>query len=360
MYDRRCVLLLVAFAAWAGTLVAAEKKVVIPFDFVSKFDHGRYGRTVGEMIFKKLDRQRGFIIPESMLDTRDFCKANNLYPTPETSLAKMARIVRGDFAAHVGIWGSVERVAGHDWDVYDLVVKCVDFSGETPRMIYECNVRTKTVSEIPHLYVKAMLEALYDRPTTQPPPVSRWVENNWRQNPNLVAGDFQRGAGGVPSGWDSHWQAGAPNQREPLGRTVRWQAESGDPENRLIRFTMSKALGDNSGVAYYSKRFPVEHNARYRFQCRWKTDGPSVKVFVKCYAPLSSESQLREVYRSQQNVDGARNTWNVHTQDFTPRHAKYAPRFGRVMLYAFVGAGVVEFDDVIVKQIESASPGDSR
>ena len=32
-----------------------EKKVVIPFDFVSKFDNGRYGQIVGEMIWKKLD-----------------------------------------------------------------------------------------------------------------------------------------------------------------------------------------------------------------------------------------------------------------------------------------------------------------
>ena len=42
------------------------KKVVIPFDFESKFDDGEYGRTVGDLIWAKLHGQGGFVIPESM------------------------------------------------------------------------------------------------------------------------------------------------------------------------------------------------------------------------------------------------------------------------------------------------------
>jgi hypothetical protein len=76
------------------------------------------------------------------------------------------------------------------------------------------------------------------------------------------------------------------------------------------------------------------------------------------YVPESS--QLRECYRSQQNLYGPKNTWNVQTEDFTPKHTKYTPRWGKVMLYAYLGAGVVEFDDVVLKQIVPASPGDSK
>jgi len=112
----------------------AVRKVVIPFDFVSQFDNGRYGQMVGEMIWKKLERDGGFIIPESMLDVRDFCTRNKIEVTPDTSLQTVKRIVTQDFGADIGIWGSVERVPGHQWDVYDLVIKCVDFSvsGEPP------------------------------------------------------------------------------------------------------------------------------------------------------------------------------------------------------------------------------------
>ena len=28
-------------------------------------------------------------------------------------------------------------------------------------------------------------------------------------------------------------------------------------------------------------------------------------------------------------------TWNVHCQDFTPKHTQYVPQWGRVMLYAY-------------------------
>ena len=68
---------------------------------------------------------------------------------------------------------------------------------------------------------------------------------------------------------------------------------------------------------------------------------------------------MREVYRSQQNLTGPKNTWNTQTEDFTPRQSNYTPRWGRVMLYAYLGAGVVEFDDVVIKQIVPVSPGES-
>jgi hypothetical protein len=367
--------------------VAAEaKKVVIPFDFVSKFDQGRYGQMVGDMIWKKLEREGGFIIPETMLDVRDTCKANNLNPSPELPLEKMKKIVQEDFGAHIGIWGSVERVAGHDWDVYDLAIQCVDFTAyPNPKVIYQCRARTKTVSEIPHVYVKQMLDALYGRKPTGPPPVDPTAEENWKKNPNLVTGDFQRGAGGVPAGWDPGWEAGEVDQWEPLGKTVRWIPEVGNSTNRMIRFTMSKGLGDTTGVAYYSKFFPVQEGAKYRFQCRWRSTGPKPIVFIKCYDQIGTQyrrnaeggrgkpegglrlgsyvpklSETREVYRSQQNLKGPKNTWNTQTQDFTPKHTKYTPRWGRVMLYAYLGAGVVEFDDVVVKQIVPASPGEGH
>ena len=63
------------------------------------------------------------------------------------------------------------------------------------------------------------------------------------------------------------------------------------------------------------------------------------------------DEQRREVYRCQIKLEGPKNAWNTHTEDFTPKHTKYSPKWGRVMLYAYLGAGEVDFDDVIVKQI---------
>jgi hypothetical protein len=393
-----------------SALAAETKKVVIPFDFVSKFDQGRYGRTVGEMIWKRLEREGGFILPETMLDVRETCQTNNLHPSPELTPDEMKKIVRKDFDAQIGIFGSVERVAGQQFDAYDLRIICLDFTAyPEPKVIYQCNARTKSVSEIPDVYVAQLLDALYGRKPIPPPPVDPVAEKSWKQNPSLIAGDFQRGARGVPAGWAPGWEAGEVNQWEPVGKTVRWATEDGNPTNRLIRFTLSQNLGDTTGAAYYSEFFPVQEGAKYRFQCRWRSDGPQVKVFVKCYdrigrgtaeagrrtadggrgkadggrgksegrrekgeggesmgdspagetAYVPGFGDVREVYRSQQNLKGPKDTWNTHTEDFTPTHAEFTPRYGRVMLYAYLGAGVVEFDDVVLKQIVPASPGEA-
>ena len=358
-----------------------RQKVVIPFDFESKFDEGRYGQMVGDSIWKKLEREGGFVIPDSMVDVRDLCTANNREITPATPLAEVADVVHGDFDADVGIWGSVERAPGADWEIYDLVIKCVDFSAQPePKVVYEVSARTNSVSEIPHLYVNEMLDKLYDRRPGGPPPVDQWAEENWTNNPSLVeGGDFQKGVGGAPVGWAKGWEGGFVDQYEPLGNVVKWIPEAGNPSNRVIRFTMDQGLADSTGVPYYSNAFPIEQDAKYRFQCRWRSNGPSMKVFIKCYdemgttytpgaaerssaakgAHVPETSQLRECYRSQQNLYGPKNAWNTHTQDFTPKHTKYAPRWGRVMLYAYHPAGVAEFDDVVLKQIVPASPGDS-
>ncbi len=368
-------------------------RVVIPFDFVSEFDNGRYGRMVGDLVWKKLDREGEFLIPESMIDVRDTCTTSNIKITADTSLDQIEQIVRRDFDADVAIWGQVERAPGHEWEVYDLTVKCVDFTASTePRVIYEkTGVRTKSVSEIPHLYVREMLDALYNRQPGGPEPVDPVAEENWKTGPNLVqGGDFQTGSERVPTGWESR----GGQERESLGGLVRWIPEdAAEAENKVIRFTFDESVGNGYGVMYYSKPFPIEAKAKYRFQCRYRSNGPSVKVFIKCYdrmesiykktkpeqystasgprdkdqlseaAAGESETQAgepRECYRSQQNLKGTKNAWNLHTQDFTPKHTKYAPKSGRVMLYAYLGAGVVDFDDVVLKQILPAPSSETE
>jgi len=366
------------WAWWTAGQTTDSRKVIIPFDFESKFDNGRYGQMVGDMIWKKLEREGGFIIPESMADVRDFCQARKIQLGPNTPLETVKKIVREDFDAHIGIWGSVERVPGHDWDVYDLVIKCVDFSGSEPKVIYEVSTRTKTVSEIPHTYVKEMLDKLYDRQPGGPKPINPIAEKNWKENPNLVIGDFEQGVG-HPKGWDSR----GGQQREPLGRLVKWIPEPGNPSNKIIRLEFPASVGDAEGVMYYSDYFPVEEGATYRFQCRWRSSGVQGKVFIKCGEPIATEyrptsgyrpqqpatnpklyrpeeSQMREVYRCQINLKGPPNTWNVHVEEFTPRHTKYTPRYGRIMLYGYLGGGWIDFDDIVLKQILPPSPGEQQ
>lgn len=361
-----------------------REKVVIPFDFVSEFDQGRYGCMIGEMIVAKVRREGRFTTPDAVT-IRDVCAENKVKITPETPIEEVGRVVRDLFDGQIAIWGRCERAPGQEWDVYDLTIKCADFSaGGDPSVLYErTNVRTRTASEIPHLYVKEMIDALHGRQPGGPAPVDAFAEQNWRNNPNLVeGGDFETGPGGVPVGWEDR---GGQN-REPLGKLVQWIAEAGNPANRVIRLAFDRGVGDTFGVMYYSKPFPVDEGAEYRFQCRWRTNGPKAIVFIKGYDEMPTEykapnqagpaphplaepgeaeyvpqlGQVRECYRGQQNLKGETNQWHTHTQDFTPEHTRYAPKWGRVMLYAYLGAGAVEFDDVVVKQIVPASASERK
>ena len=360
--------LLAAFLCVSATAGEDEPKVVIPFDFQSKFDDGRYGQIVGDMVWKKLNRFGQFIIPETMLDVRDTVEANNVKLSGDTPLEKVQRLVEDDFGAQIAIWGSVERVPGNEWDVYDLKVRCVDFSAKPkPKVIYSVDTRTKTVSEIPHTYLKAMFDKLYNRDPKLgmlTPGEARAIAENWEKNPNLVkGGDFQSGSRGIPKGWDTH----GGQLREPVGNLVQWRSEG---KNRFIRLSFDKQLGDTFGVMYYSDRFPITEGTKYRFECRWRSDGPSPKVFVKCYDETTSDyhakdkpysssgsgsERFREVYRNQQNLKGPTGQWNTQTEDFTPKHTKYTPRWCRVMLYGYLGAGNIDFDDVVIKEIVPAS-----
>jgi len=353
----------------------APAKVVIPFDFESRWDNGRYGQMVGEMIWKKLSKEKRVVTTESMLEIRDLCAEKQVRITPETPLEQVRQLVREVFDAQVAIWGSIERVPGTEGEIYDLVLKCYDFSGSEPRCIYEKRARTNSVSEVPHLYVKEMLDKLCQRQPGGAADFGPAAEERWKTGPNLVVGgDFEKAVRGVPLGWEPR----GGQQREPLGNLVKWVPEAGNPTNHVIRLTIPKAVAEAEGVMYYSREFPIEDGATYRFQCRWRSNGPSPKVFIKCYDEVGTEYrrdaravaketadapgpggslndpsgvQRREVYRSQQNLKGPRNTWNVHTQEFTPKHTRYSPKWARVMLYGYLQEGVVEFDDIVIKEI---------
>ena len=131
---------LILAAVVSPTFAADKQKVLIPFDFVSRFDNGRYGAAVGDMVWKKVQRVGGFILPESMLDVRDTCERNHAHPAPDMPLERVKKIVEDDFGGQIGIWGSVERVPGHEEDVYDLAIRCVDFSAPGgPKVVYQCN-----------------------------------------------------------------------------------------------------------------------------------------------------------------------------------------------------------------------------
>jgi hypothetical protein len=178
-------------------------------------------------------------------------------------------------------------------------------------------------------------------------------------------------------------------------RYVKWTTEAGNAANKVIRMDIPKGVAESTGVLYYSEFIKITDGATYRFQIRYRTNGPSPKVFIKGYDLMASEyvaagkartlnaseqrkygsmrtphgslgakpddpvlpteMQYRECYRSQQNLKGPQNTWNVQTEDFTPRHTKYSPKAVRIMLYGYLAEGLIEWDDAVIKEVVPAT-----
>lgn len=385
----------------------AGQKVFVPFDLESEFDDGRYGSMVANNIYQKIGRARGFILPEAIQDVRSVSEMVSFHPNPDTPLDDVAKTLKNSFNAQIAAWGKIERI---EMEVYDFTLICVDFSQNPPKIIHGLRplsekddiprefkiegivnpvpvkvvatkqipggdyvydvFRTNAIGEVAGIHLENLLASLYERKPGEKI-IDPVCEENWVKNPNLVVnGDFEKAINGIPVGWETR----CAQHREPIGKLVRWTTDSTDSNNHVVNFTFGADIGDGFGLMYYSKPFPIEEGALYRFQARFKSTGPSPKIFIKCsdvvdsrFNPLAEGlkegfddeygKQTREVYRSQQNLEGPLNTWNMKTEDFTPRHTKYSPKFGRVMLYGYLGAGTIEFDDIVIKQIRPASPG---
>jgi len=360
----------------------AEYKSIVMFDFESLWDaehESRYGQIMGNMFWMKFDRENKkkytFVIPESMIDVRSICTLKGFHPNPDTPLDKMKEIVTKDFNSDIAIWGKIERVDKDVLEIYDFWMKVVDFSVDPPKVIYQVDkTRTDAIAEVTGIYVRQAMEKLLNKKARTAEDNAK-MEENWANNPNLiVGGDFERVQNGIPVGWETH----CAQHREPIGRLVKRIVDPDNPKNHILRLEFDADIGDGFGLMYYGKPFPVEEGATYRLQIRFKMMGVRSILFVKCYDTIDTTfrptadalkegftdklgQQTREVYRSQQNLfRHPAEVWVTHTEDFIPRHTRFSPKFGRIMLYGYLGAGAIHYDDVVVKKIKDADPEELR
>ena len=369
---------------------AGQKRVVM-FDFESLWDAdqgSRYGQIMGNMFWMKINREKGFIIPASMIDVRSLCATLNIRPNPDTPLDVMREIVTKTFNADIGIWGKIERVDREVMEIYDFWMKVVDFSGDSPRTIYQVDrTRTDAVAEITGIYVRHAMEKLYNK-QARTAAENAQIEENWKNNPNLiVGGDFERVQNGVPLGWEAR----CAQHREPIGRLVKVVRDPDNAGNHYLHTVFDAEIAEGFGLMYYSKPFPVEEGATYRLEYRYRlAKGVNCIVFVKCYDVIDTSfrptanslqegftdrigQQTREVYRNQQNhmqypIGAPPNEkeianagrWVQHSEEFTPRHTRFSPKLGRVMLYGYHTAGTIDYDDFVLKKIKEADPAELR
>jgi len=175
----------------------------------------------------------------------------------------------------------------------------------------------------------------------------------WANGPNLVKNPgFEDADGDHPAHWDG-WD------RDYEHKMAHWvDAPGPGGSGKCMKFEMNADIAGGYGVAYYSEPIDITGGRRYRFSIRVRSDAPAVKIFLKHYAYFppanrEGEGQWRETRRAPLNCRGVKGQWQTFTRDFSPhRDDAQDPKQTRVELYAYWPAGIVYFDDVVMKKIE--------
>ena len=324
---------------------AEQKPVIVVFDFDSAYDGGRVGKFVASNLSAKLDRTGKCIL----VDRGDFDEAVRQakfaagYEDNPADIVKFAAEKLG--ATHV-IWGKVEQAGEEGLKVSTRAASSEDLGRE---LILDASMTVKNQREVQLATNEAV--RLFFNIEKPAPEIGPAEEKAWQTGPNLVKNPGFEDGKDHPDSWD-------PFGKDDQHDCVKW-GDSPEGKGKCIQFDIPENIAATYGAAYYSDPISVKDGTVYRVSVRVRSDGPSVKVFLKHYrlfpaGPGEKEGQWRETRRAQLNCSGGRKgEWQTYTMDFHPhRGDKYDPEVTKVELYAYWPKGVVYFDDVVLKKLK--------
>jgi len=266
----------------------------------------------------------------------------------QMSPGDLARLARKPFQADIAVVG---HVAGRE--PYEVTLMAVYADDPSSPGVFRRTYRAANHHLIPVEMAKAVYDILGMAHPKDPLAMLRQdpaIARRWREAPNLVKNPgFEAAAAG--GGGPAHWQA-PENQ-------MAWISNPDGP-GKVLKYDMDKATAASYGLDFYSDWIPIEAGATYRFACRYKTLGPTPKIFLKGYHPFPAQggypAQRRETYRRQVHPKGGKGAWHEVTADFVPEATTKAhtPEFLKVDLYAYWPKGVIYWDDVVLKKVRDA------
>lgn len=346
-------------AAARGGEPGAEnaKPVVVVFDFESGYDGGRMGEFVAKNLWAKLDRSGQCVLIDrddlvAVVRRAKFAAAFDGKPD------EIVKFAADEFGATHAVWGKVEQIdlAGPESERRLRISVRAAFAEDNGKTLgVDMSMAVQNQREIQLATTEAVRLLLQlEKPV---PDVGPAEEERWRTGPNLVRNT------GFEDGKDhpDFWEPISDDPKHPQHRCVSWVQSPEEGKGKCIRFNIPQDIAATYGAAYYSDPIPIEDGTIYRFSIRVRSDGPTVKIFLKHYrffppGPNEKEGQWRETRRAPLNCVGERGQWATYTRDFRPHRTdaggKVDPTITRIELYAYWPEGVVYFDDVVLKKLK--------
>ena len=322
----------------------AEGVAFLPLTITS--DEKDLGEKVQQMLRFKAKRM-GAIVYDS-LSIKEVLGSRKV--SADTPVAELAALGRKPFQADVVVTG---HVAGTE--PYEVRLLAVYTDNPQQPHVFQRRYACENHHLIPVEMANAVFDILGMERPKDPLRMLRAdpeIDRRWREGPNLVKNPGFEQAG--PSGnGPAHWQA--------LENQMAWVPNPDGP-GKVLKYDMNAGTAGGYGLDFYSDWIPIEAGATYRFSCRYKTLAPTPKVFLKGYHPFEATggypAQRRETYRRQVHPSGGKGQWNSVTADFIPEATRpeHTPAFLKVDLYAYWPAGVIFWDDMVLKKVRDAPP----
>ena len=303
------------------------------------------GDQVRLMLINKAKRLRAVVYdPGSVAEVLSPGDAVAVDTPPE----KLAALGRDKFKADLVVAGSVKGKG--PYAVRLVTVR----TGDTRQPLvldktYSCGYH----QIIPLEMAKAVFEIFSMRIPDDPLRMLRedpQIEQRWREGPNLVRNpgfESPSAAGNGPADWQA------------VEKQMSW-APNPDGPGKVIKYDMDEATAGSYGLDFYSDWIEIQPGATYRFSCRYKSEGPTPKIFLKGYHAFPPQegfpADRRETYRRQVHPGGEKGQWNSVVADFIPEATRpeQHPAFLKVDLYAYWPKGVIYWDDIVLKKVRDA------
>jgi len=182
------------------------------------------------------------------------------------------------------------------------------------------------------------------------------AEQLWKKNPDLVKnGDFST-AGSWQAIFEAQKYDVQISDTLPAEDKVNiYRLKEDGKINNVLAMNLSRYCAENNGMACLSDSIKIDPDTRYRISFRYKSDGPSLHVFVKGYTlydNIKGELVERDVFKGQVPPSGKTGgKWVTVVHDVNPQHVAFPVQTLRVDLYAYLSPGMVMFDDVVLKAV---------
>jgi hypothetical protein len=344
-------ILFFALCVWLGIGVVAHaddakpKAAVFPLSGTATQDQRD---KVGFSLRMKLDRD-GHFDPIDGPTMAELTGDHSItLATPTDTLINLAK----DESPVILIWGELDSVGSG----YELKIKTQDLRQKN-QPATELKKEIKQPTDL-RFAIEQVLQSINGVGAFSHP-VEESVTNDpkslrlWTKNPNLVIdGTFTQLGSWTGLLRSEKYDAPLSDELPGTDKVVIYHHP---PDHNVLAMKLSKDVAESNGLACLSAPIPIEQNTRYRLQFKYKSDGPTLHVFVKGYIKardISGETSDLQSYECQVPPSGKTNgQWKTIVCDLNPQNVSGSPKFLKIDLYAYLSPGTVMFDDVQLKAV---------